>query len=99
MPHKGSNAFVFIHPLNGTFGCVIVPCGVGTIVQEVDSANRTHFAGRLFQILEFLFVILDEIGRICVQVVVMRAAVLLLSGNDMLSVLVAEILIQPLSGI
>ena len=99
MPYQRSDALVLADPLNRTFCGIVVPCGTVVVVQEINATDGAHLAGGLLQILEFLFVVLDIVGGVGVQVIVVGAAVLLLSGDDVLAVLIAQIAVQPFGGI
>ena len=99
VPNNGCNSLVFVDPLDGTFCGIVVPGCPIEIIQEVNAPNGTHFSGGLFQIFKLCFVVLDEIGRVCIEVVVVRTAIFLLTRDNMLAVLVAEILIKSFGAV
>ena len=99
MPGDSSNAFVFVYPLDSTFGSVILPVSVCTVGKEVNTTNSRLFAGFFKNVLKLSFVVLDIVVGIGILIIVVGAAVFLLTGDYVISVGVAEVIVQPFCGI
>ena len=90
---------VLVEPLDSAFRSVVAPCCCRVVGEQVDSADSRLLAGRFFEEFKLLLVILYEnIGRVP-KIVVVLAAVFLLTRNDVVSVLVAEVIVEILGSL
>jgi len=82
----GGDTALFVEPLDGTLGCVIVVGLGGVVEQEINAADGGVFACFFVDVGEFLLIVLQIIngqplGFIGVFVVAVGAAVFLLAGK------------------
>ena len=97
VPCESGYALVLVYPLYSSLGSVVTPRRGGVIREKVDTSDGRLLACCLFNILEFRLIVHYVIlgGRVGVDVVVVLAAVLLLTCDDMVSVGITEVAVQP----
>ena len=99
VPCKSGDSFVFVYPLYSTFRSMICPRGIRAVIQKIYTSYSRLFACFFENIFKFSFVILDEVVGIGPEIIIVFTAVFLLSGNNMVSILIAEVVIKSFSRI